>query len=142
MINNIYDLKIIPRYYYDIKNNNKRFEVRFNDREYKVGDLLLLRELTTKWGYTNNKILARITYILDDSKYCKDNYVILGFELVDAFNECFKCEEDKDKHSMFYDATDYEKLGKEFAEELTKRIANVIFYSRSYDKNKEKNNNQ
>ena len=39
-----HDLKISPKYYRDIESNGKRFEVRFNDRNFKVGDILYLCE--------------------------------------------------------------------------------------------------
>ena len=32
-------------------------------------------------AYTNRSIDARITYILDDEKYCKDGYCILGIDV-------------------------------------------------------------
>ena len=35
-----HDLKISPKYYRDIESNEKTFEVRFNDRDFKVGDIV------------------------------------------------------------------------------------------------------
>lgn len=39
-----HDLKISPKYYRDTESNGKRFEVRFKDRNFEVGDILNLRE--------------------------------------------------------------------------------------------------
>jgi hypothetical protein len=51
--------------------------VRKNDRDYKVGDYLELKEFTNG-DYTDRSILVQITYVLDNPNYCKANYVILG----------------------------------------------------------------
>lgn len=39
-----HDLKIFPRYFEEVVNGSKRFEIRKNDRDFKVGDEVLLRE--------------------------------------------------------------------------------------------------
>lgn len=56
------DLKILPQYFNDIIYNKKTFEIRKNDKNYKVGDILYLREWTGE-EYTGRKIWACITYI-------------------------------------------------------------------------------
>ena len=40
----IHHLKIGPKYYSDIKEGYKTFEIRFNDRDFKEGDVLQLQE--------------------------------------------------------------------------------------------------
>ena len=53
----------LPQEYYDaVENRVKNFEVRFNDRDYHVGDWLVLCEWDGYW-YTGNEIVRRITYI-------------------------------------------------------------------------------
>ena len=37
-------LKTLPEYYMAVENGIKTFEVRFNDRGYKVGDILHLQD--------------------------------------------------------------------------------------------------
>lgn len=38
-----HELKILPQYYKDVKEGNKNFELRKNDRDYKVYDIIRLR---------------------------------------------------------------------------------------------------
>ncbi|MEM5599315.1 DUF3850 domain-containing protein [Niallia circulans] len=37
-------LKIQPQYFEEVRNGNKSFEIRKNDRDFKVGDTLYLQE--------------------------------------------------------------------------------------------------
>lgn len=78
-------LKISPKYYRDIESNGKRFEVRFNDRDFKVGDTLNLWE----WAggeYTGRKIICEVKYILDNPDYCKEGYVIMQIKVIQINN--------------------------------------------------------
>lgn len=75
----IHELKILPEYFNEIMYGRKKFEVRFNDRNFKVGDTLLLKEWENN-KYTGRVIERKITYILDDTKYVKDGYVIMSIE--------------------------------------------------------------
>lgn len=61
----IHELKCWPEVFQDIYIGTKEFEVRKNDRGFKVGDHLHLREWNPKRGeYTGRHIVKRITYIL------------------------------------------------------------------------------
>lgn len=75
----VHKLKIKPKYFNDVISNKKRFEVRLNDRNFEIGDLIVLEEFKDD-RYTNRFINCEITYILDDQEYLKENYVILGFK--------------------------------------------------------------
>lgn len=78
-------LKIYPEYYEAVASKDKPFEVRKNDRNYKVGDKLILRE-----GYgrfTGRYITADVSYILDKQPFCPKGYVILGLKNIrDGFD--------------------------------------------------------
>lgn len=77
----IHDLKIEPRYFEAVINNRKTFEIRKNDRDYREGDYLALNELTDSGDqYTGRSILVRVKYIVSDYRFCREGYVVMGFE--------------------------------------------------------------
>lgn len=73
----IHELKILPEYFEAVVSGNKRFEIRKNDRGYKVGDILRLNEYEDG-KYTGNFHVAEITYITDYAQ--QDGYVVLGIK--------------------------------------------------------------
>lgn len=73
-----HDLKCYPDYFEALNNGSKTFECRYNDRDFKVGDELLLREYDSKQGYTARCIVMTVTYVLSEFIGLKDGYVILG----------------------------------------------------------------
>lgn len=74
-----HELKTIQPYFNDVLSGNKNFEVRKNDRDYKVGDYLKLKEWDGE-KFTGNYITVRIKYILDNPSYCKEGYVVIALE--------------------------------------------------------------
>ena len=84
----LHELKIKHEYLIDVALGNKTFELRYNDRDYQVGDLIRFIDISV--GYTNNDVepsiyentLYRITYVLKDvEKYGLDkDYCILGIK--------------------------------------------------------------
>lgn len=76
-----HNLKILPEYYTAICRNVKTFEVRYNDRNYKVGDILHLREWSAD-GYTGNTINVIVTYILSNTQFVKEGYVIMSIKVL------------------------------------------------------------
>ena len=77
----IHELKTIIPYFNQVNVGIKTFEVRRNDRDFKTGDVLHLRECRLD-GYTGNELLANVIYILDNEDYVKKGYVILGIEVI------------------------------------------------------------
>lgn len=69
-----HDLKIKPEYFEQVQLGFKTFEVRKNDRNFQVGDKLLLKEWSG--GYTGRKIECLVTYITNFKQ--KRNYVVLN----------------------------------------------------------------
>lgn len=60
-----HELKCWPRYFVDIFNRVKTFELRKADRAYRVGDVLYLREWNPSDGeYTGRWTYRRVTHII------------------------------------------------------------------------------
>ncbi|MBE6695323.1 MAG: DUF3850 domain-containing protein [Ruminococcaceae bacterium] len=75
----IHRLKILPEYFLAIAKGIKTFDVRFNDRGYKLGDYIVFEEYC-EGKYTGRFLVAKIVHILNDPEYCKEGYVILGIK--------------------------------------------------------------
>lgn len=99
----VHELKLNTTYYDDVESGLKTFEIRKNDQDFKVGDILAL----TRWGegtylksekslspnsvftgYSTNRypanireadtILMKVTYITDYEQ--KPGYVVMGID--------------------------------------------------------------
>lgn len=79
-----HELKCQQPYYDDVRNCDKTFEVRVNDRVYAVGDTLELQEWDINTGYTGYHVLVAVTYLTDLTPVIqmesRDNYVGMGIE--------------------------------------------------------------
>ena len=71
----VHELLIEDKYFNDIKSGIKKFEVRRNNREYCVGNVLALENIKTK-----EIIRKEIEYITDVSIYNLPNIIILGIK--------------------------------------------------------------
>lgn len=74
---NKHELKILPEYFSAVAKGLKTFEIRKNDRDYQVGDLLDLKEWNGE-DFTGYSILMQVTYITDYAQV--DDYVVLGIQ--------------------------------------------------------------
>lgn len=95
----IHELKILPEYFEKVLDGSKTFELRKDDRGFKVGDILILREYKSeliyenefgeeRWGnphYTGREIKKTISYIY---KGCPNGLGLrTGFSIL-ALKEC------------------------------------------------------
>lgn len=72
-------LKIWPSYFQLVVTGQKTFEVRKNDRNFKVGDELLLREWNGQ--YTGSFITFRIVYILHGGEFgIESGYCVMSIK--------------------------------------------------------------
>jgi len=66
---NIHHLKTLPQFFGPIIDGKKTFEVRYNDRAYEIGDILVLEEYDhDKEGngfHTGRSISVTVTYMTD-----------------------------------------------------------------------------
>ena|SRR5437868_2348434 len=59
-----HDLKILPEYFAEVFKDKKTAEIRFDDRDFRIGDTMVLREWKPrKKEYTGRKIIVKITGI-------------------------------------------------------------------------------
>ena len=80
----VHSLKILPEYFEAVISGVKTFEIRKDDRGFKVGDTIILDEIFHKYGeYTYRSIKVEITYILRGGEYGLDeNYVIMSIKIL------------------------------------------------------------
>ena len=81
----VHQLKIKEEYFEAIRLQNKNFEVRKNDRNFKAGDYLALNEVGDDGVETGCSMLVKVTYILDSPDYCKEGYVIMSIKYLQFF---------------------------------------------------------
>lgn len=84
-----HELKILPEYYIEVLSGRKKFEIRLNDRDFKVGDIVKLREFENN-EYTGNFIKGRITYILHGGQFgLQEGYCIFSLSIFSYGNRNF-----------------------------------------------------
>ncbi len=75
----VHDLKCWPAFFAGLRDGTKPFELRRNDRNYQVGDELLLREwLPGSRIYTGFEVRARVTCIISEGPWLAPGYVAMG----------------------------------------------------------------
>src|SRR5690606_42114912 len=79
----VHHLKILDQYYEDIESGLKTLEVRVNDRNYEVGDIIQFNVIN------DNKITLKqplteylITYVLIDINYVRVGIVVMSIILL------------------------------------------------------------
>lgn len=80
----MHELKCWPVYFKPVLDGTKPFEIRENDRDFKVGDVLHLREWDYggRGSYTGRETHRRVTYITAWAQ--EGNHVVMGLEPVSA----------------------------------------------------------
>ncbi|MED4852257.1 DUF3850 domain-containing protein [Caldifermentibacillus hisashii] len=77
MIPKLHRLKIQPKYFEAVCDGKKSFEIRKNDRNFQVGDSLLLEEYNPETQeYTGRVVERKITYITNYAQ--QENYVVMA----------------------------------------------------------------
>ncbi len=75
----IHELKCIAPYFQYVNEGKKKFEIRLNDRDYKFGDVLYLREYKPLSDtYTGHECLVKVDYILQGYPAVQEGYVIMS----------------------------------------------------------------
>lgn len=76
----IHELKIYSPYFEKVISGEKTFEVRQNDRDFHVGDMLALNEIDCCGVYSGKSCIVDVTYILDNQDFVKEGYVVMAIK--------------------------------------------------------------
>lgn len=75
------ELKTWPGFFHSIVNGTKTFEVRKNDRDFRVGDEVLLREWNpVTQTYTGRTKEIRITYLMQGEFGLPEDICVFAFK--------------------------------------------------------------
>jgi ASC-1-like (ASCH) protein len=76
-------LKILPEYYRAVMDGRKTFEVRKNDRDFRVGDTLSLEQYDPELDRTFGVPLhLKVTYVLKGGQFgIEEGYCVMGVAL-------------------------------------------------------------
>lgn len=73
----IHNLKIAPEFYEAVIAGDKTFEIRKNDRNFQVGDRIIMAEYMNGEYTTSPSVSAHIGYITDYAQ--RDGFVVFSF---------------------------------------------------------------
>lgn len=78
----VHELKTWTQYFDDIIYRGKSFEVRKNDRDYQVGDTLLLKDWDNETqSYSGRSCERRVQYILHGGNFgIEEGYCVMGIK--------------------------------------------------------------
>ena len=69
-------LKTAAKFYEAVRTGKKKFEIRKNDRDFQVGDLVVLEEIDKNGLYTQRNLSRRICYMT--AFHQQEGYVVFG----------------------------------------------------------------
>ena len=79
-------LKIKRQYFNSVLSNEKTFEIRKNDRNYNVGDKLILSEVDENEFQTGRQLIVKITYLINGPIYgLESGFCILSIKTIESF---------------------------------------------------------
>ena len=77
----IHELKIWPEYYKAVRDGRKTFEIRNNDRNFKIGDYLTLKEYDPETAnYTGEELTVSVPYIMDNQPFVPEGFVVMSIK--------------------------------------------------------------
>lgn len=76
-----HDLKTLPPFFWRVSEGTKNFEVRKNDRDFQVGDTVILNYFNPERpDEFNQPIYVQVTYVLHGGQFGIDkDYCVFGF---------------------------------------------------------------
>ncbi|MGL4354101.1 MAG: DUF3850 domain-containing protein [Shewanella sp.] len=76
-------LKTLPQHFHAVIGGYKLAELRENDRDFQVGDILKLQEWSPEHGYYGNTVTKRIIHVADVGAYLS-GFVLLSMGDIDG----------------------------------------------------------
>lgn len=87
---NTHELKCHPHFFAAIAAGKKTFEIRRNDRDYRIGDMLNLREYDPTFGHTGRRLSGlEVVYMMmaEDFPAILPGFVIMGLRGVPSMED-------------------------------------------------------
>lgn len=79
-----HELKISPKYYLLVSNGTKKFEVRLNDRDFKEGDTVILKEFNVAENiFTGCELTFKIGFVLNLGDFFFNENKFVVFSLIE-----------------------------------------------------------
>ena len=78
----VHHLKIKQVFFLAKLQGVKPFEIRKNDRDFQIGDMLVLHKLDDYEKETGRTITQVINYVFEESEYLQKGYVIISGEMI------------------------------------------------------------
>lgn len=72
----VHRLKLSDKFYEAVRTWKKNFEIRKNDRDFQVGDLVVLEEIDKDGRHTGRGLTRKIMYIT--SFHQQEGFVVMG----------------------------------------------------------------
>lgn len=90
-----HNLKILPPFFNSVIEGQKTFEIRFNDRDFQVGDRVELNEFSKKdKQLTGRSVMAEVGFVFKGSEYgIKEGYCV--FSLLNLSQEMGKTHKEE-----------------------------------------------
>jgi len=82
--------------FHNIKRHFKFYDIRKNDRDYRIGDTIVYREQET-FGYSGNEVKRDITYLETKCEGLQEGYVVLSIIATEKRNKSHKYNPKKRK---------------------------------------------
>lgn len=77
----LHELKCWPRFFEDVAEGRKMFEIRRNDRDFRVGDELHLLEWDPALArYTGRRCEVRVVYLVEGAPFLPEGTCVMGIE--------------------------------------------------------------
>lgn len=85
----MHELKTQQPYFEHVWDGEKPWEIRYNDRDYQVGDILWLREFDLEenvnngGGYSGREVIGVVRYILKDFVGLTEGYCCMSVKIIE-----------------------------------------------------------